>query len=162
MGDSLGGILTKGLGADASAMILGKFRLKLISVEVIEVPVIGGSGSRPYAPGEIKDFYKPVKDLHPYTIPKSPQKHIAIRITFRTSNLAGREYSKDFLVSEKSANTTLKVLNVANKTKEHISALFTKIGKTPAKLTVTFTKTMAKIKVFVVDFKKRNNTEDHK
>lgn len=154
--DSMGGMLTKGLGADASAMILGRFRLKLLTVEIIVPPISTGGGSRPYAPGEIKDFYRP------YYPPKGPQKHVIIRVTFKTGSLAGKEYSRDFMVSEKSANTTLKVLDVANKTKDGITTTMTEIGRTPAKLKVEFLKTMSKIKVFVSDFKKRNDTDDHK
>ena len=45
MADSLGGILTNGMGADATGLILGPFRLKVTAGQPYVPPNNGGGGS---------------------------------------------------------------------------------------------------------------------
>ncbi len=58
--------ITKGLGGNATNMILGHFRLsKNITITPTATWYGGNGGSRPMAPGEIFNFYKPVHQTMP-------------------------------------------------------------------------------------------------
>jgi hypothetical protein len=99
------GIISMGLGGDATAMILGSFHLGFASIEIIDEPdVVEGSGA-----GASTDTKK---------------KQITIRVT-RGKNVWARTY----IVDEKQKSIIIKVGKLINTMVKHISITVGKIKK---------------------------------
>lgn len=103
--DSMGGLLTRGLGAPACCgLILAQFNLAKCCQYTITTsnPQYDG-GSKPLAPGEIANFYTPVSGgkttnplkpldyLQPYN-PPQPVEKITITLTIRDGDTITKEY----------------------------------------------------------------------
>jgi hypothetical protein len=104
--DSMGGILTKGLGAPACCgIILAQFNLaKCCQYTVTVTPPQYDGGSIPLAPGQIHNFYtpvgtggesrnplKPLEYLTPYNAPQRVEK-LTITLTVKDGEPVIREY----------------------------------------------------------------------
>ena len=87
----------------------------------------GGGGSRPFAPGEIQTFYKPVEDsLYKPGEKKYP---VTIKITFR-----GKVTEKYYLVGPKRGDIIITVLNLVNKVRDGISITVKNIRRVPSRI----------------------------
>lgn len=106
----MGGIITKGLGADCTAMIIGYFRLKLeVSVTPVPPPRGGGGGSA-------------VTDFTPVFYPKEVNndqdrndydqlQNVKISVQFDNKQLISREYT----MPKDRANKVVVVINSINR-----------------------------------------------
>jgi hypothetical protein len=120
-------IITKGLTCGSStaceygSIISTRFGLfcsiTLDPVVPISPPASGG-GSRPFAPGEIQNFYKPVTLEQPIMNPVEQNRdylkqasHVIIRVKFGDST-----NEKEYLLSKNKAKYVVKVLSVINTT----------------------------------------------
>lgn len=138
MVDVAPGIVTFGLGCDQTGLIIGNiFNLGFIKVIVGGSPIIppvvppvggGGGGSRPLAPGEIQNFYKPVEEQPLYKADdrKYP---VVIKITIR-----GKTTEKYYLVSRKRSDIIVTVLNVVNRIRDRIKIVVTDIRSGPKRI----------------------------
>lgn len=83
--DSMGGLLTKGLGADSTALIVGFFQLKL-SVSITPItPPHGGGGSVP-------NTFVPIS--YPDDAPDVDKfKNITITVKFDNKSFVSRQYT---------------------------------------------------------------------
>ena len=123
-----GGIITNGLGLNACTGMIITTQFHLFGFEVVVPPVqtpFEGGGSFPLAPGEIQGFYKPVQPgelpfLTPYDYDPLAKKkrHVIMSVTF-----GERKIEKEYLVSDKRANTVVSVINLLNNTKQKISVV---------------------------------------
>jgi len=127
----VGGILTGGLGLPACEGLAITTQFNLFCGIVITVPTpppSRGGGSRPMAPGEIQNFYKPVdpeylvpQDIDPFSKPKN---HVQIKISFKDTVI-----DKEYLVSNKRMKAVITVINLINTTKEKISTVISNIRR---------------------------------
>lgn len=114
-----GVLITNGLGANASSGALitaAKWNLFGCDATITIQTTSSGGGSRPFAPGEIQNFYKPValNDVtEPFYIPtniESKQKNVVI-VKIKIGNI---ENEKEFILNKKPFNMAVKILNVMN------------------------------------------------
>lgn len=80
----VGTILTGGLGQDATALIVGPFRLFISAVIVAIPPPPTVGGSFPLAPGEIQNLYKIVDSeemMIPYELLRKKEQFIFVTVT---------------------------------------------------------------------------------
>ena len=126
--DSLGGILTNGLGGDCTAMILGPFRLKVfIDVNDI-VPIIasgGGGGTFP-----IDTTYE-VEDL----VPEELKKLVTIAVVMGKHRL-----EREYIVSKDRSDRIVEVTNFINKTMAAMSVGISNFRHKVKRVTAQFTK----------------------
>ena len=112
-------IISFGLGGDATNMIINKFSLGFLGLDIIiEPPYIGSGGSAPMAPGEIQNFYTPI-DQKIYDTHKK-----LVTIKFRLGTL---ESEGDFMLNPKPLNVLINVVNLINNTSNAISVSFKNI-----------------------------------
>lgn len=126
-----------GIGIPACSGLITAFPFQLLCIKLPPPPLRMGGGSIPLAPGEIQGFYKPV-DPNIYipdtkTTPTQQdgefvdpkvfgKRHVAIKVTSRFF-----EGEKEFLIPEKRYSVVFKVMNVVNRTMEHMSMVATNI-----------------------------------
>jgi hypothetical protein len=149
MTDVAPGVITFGLGCDQTGLVIGNiFNLGFIKVIVggspiippVEPPQPGVSGgSRPLAPGEIHNFYKPVDNQYqvPY-IQNQPKIPVVIKITFR-----GKTTEKYYLVSKKRSDIIITVLNLVNRIRDRISIVVKNVRSAPNRI-VAFVRNLRK------------------
>jgi len=128
-GDPINGLITNGLGVDlpACAMIMTAttFTLGPCSAAIV-IPPAGyySGGSVPMAPGEAKNFYKPVDrvNLQPakdfYVQHKVPVKKriVTVKLTF-----GDRTTEKEFMIRENKLVVLVKVMNFVKRVSGGIS-----------------------------------------
>lgn len=123
MADSLGGILTKGLGSNSTAFIIAPWNLKL----VITVEDKGGGKSRVSGGG----IY-PVDTDH---LEEEPKKNIYISV-----KLGNKIIEKNYLVSKNRSDKIVNIVNILNKTTENFNLTVNKFRKVVHNITVKFIK----------------------
>lgn len=127
--DALGGILTKGLGADMSAMILGQFRLKILSIVVVAPPTGGGGVSGGSVPTTSSQLYLPyTKHLSQTT------RHVIVTVQFSED----RTWKKHYAVDRDKAEIIIKVINFFNAVKGKVAISVGKIRGTSKKVFAVF------------------------
>jgi len=84
------GIITQGLGGDATSMILGNFHLGFVSLEIEIVTPGTGGGSGP--------------------VSVTDKKLVIIRIKYKN-----KKYEKQYMVDKKKANILIKISKIVNK-----------------------------------------------
>lgn len=142
MTDVTKGILTFGLGGNASNMIVGNiFNLGFFEVDVIVTPPPvggGGGGSIPMRPGEIQNFYKPVQNEWqvPYLYPNDPRVAVTIRVTFM-----GKIIEKNYKVQPKRGDIIITILNMINTIRSRISVTVKNIRRIPSRI-ITYVKNL--------------------
>ncbi len=100
------GIITRGLGGDATAMILGKFNLGFLGIEIIIPPrPVGGGGSVSHG------VFPDRTDVWD----KDAARTIIIRIKYKKKTT-----EKIYLVSAVRTEFIIKVLNIVNITRDRI------------------------------------------
>ena len=120
--DIMGGILTKGLGGDCSAMIIGPFRLKL-EVELVDIPTGG--------PGGV-GLPRPIDTSRPEEIEKLVRFY---------AKFGEREFRREFIVSEDRGQKIIKVTRMINNTFNNISIKVDKFKRSVGNLiNVIFTR----------------------
>lgn len=129
-----GGLITKGLGLPAcQGMITASFTLLGCTVDVVVPPPLKYTpvgGSRPFAPGEIHNFYKPVGSYRtpswqPLPVPlpvTDPKTHVHVHV-----KIGGKTIDKDFLVRRDRAAVIVKIINAANTTLSKATDVITNI-----------------------------------
>jgi hypothetical protein len=158
----MGGMLTKGLGGPACCtLIVGFFRLKL---ECTITPVLPGiqydGGSRPYAPGEIANLYKPVAShlqplnkgvlpfMRPYH-PPVPLDKITIKVIFKRDKKeemgegieeVDNAYTREFMVPKSRTKIIVRAFNFMNVTQEKIQVAISNFRSIVTKIKVTITR----------------------
>ncbi len=165
--DSMGGLLTKGLGGPATCTLVDGFlRLKIICAytPTNQNTAIYDGESRPYAPGEIANLYKPVAPhlqpinesvlpfMRPYH-PPVPLQKVTIKVMFKRDKepAMGESvddndgvYTREFMVPQSRAKMIVSAFNIVNTTAQ-------KIQVTVDKLRYVATR----IKVIVTSFRKK-------
>jgi hypothetical protein len=120
--DSMGGLLTRGLGAPACCgLILARFSLaKCCQYTIVVTPPEengGGGGSIPLSPGEIHNFYtpvgqpnplKPLEYLTPYKSPV-PVEKITITLSMKNSDGTVDNIEREYYVPQYRSKVILNV-----------------------------------------------------
>jgi hypothetical protein len=122
--DTLGGILTNGLGGDCTAMILGPFRLKVF-IDVKDVEVGGGGHAGGVTPVDIDNIRDDIKH--------DPKKYVRI-----TVKMGKKEIFKEYIVSKNRSEKIVKVANFINKTLQKISVTVNNFKAKSKKITAQF------------------------
>lgn len=115
MVDVAAGIITQGLGGDASNMIVGHFHLGFFEIGIIVPPTPGGGGGS-VAPGAFPDRTEDWDQDAPRTI--------IIRVTFRK-----KKTEKIYIVSSKQLDVIIAVSNFLSKTKDRITVAVTNVKR---------------------------------
>lgn len=159
--NAAGGIITKGLGRPACAgMIVNYFSLTL-AVRVIPPPTAGGGGGGPYpgpawnvlTPGQIQNFFKPyTPQYQQQMIPILRKTHLVnIRIKFR-----GTEIDKIYEVTPRQADQVVKVLNLADKTRQRYNVTVTNLRKLAPSIS-DFRRVASKISVAIKSIRREKD-----
>lgn len=127
----VGSILTKGLGGDATALILGGFRL-FIQVDIEppiepEVPGSGGTGGSWAGPGQAPYHWR--RD------DETEQRH---RVTI-TVKVRGNTYQQQYLVDAQRAAYIVRVTNFINTARARLSVGVQNVKRVAGKITAIFT-----------------------
>lgn len=132
------GLLTRGLGVDLPACkTLITMNFHLFTLEVIPGVAAYGGGV-PLAPGEIKDFFKPIDPTtfpdpmdssffnNPVVTgePRTVKEIITVKL-----KIGERTIEKEFAVPKKRVKTIVKVANFINATKDKISITLSNIKR---------------------------------
>lgn len=124
-----GVLITNGMGANPSALITAaKWNLFGCNATISLRQVDGGS--RPYAPGEIQNFYKPVTQLHnsdnnhyiPYNINLHDKNIVKVNIVIN-----GKTNEKEFVLNKKPFKALINVISIINIGNNKISINLNKI-----------------------------------
>jgi len=115
----MGVLITGGLGADAASGALitaAKWTLFSCDATITILDTSSGGGSRPFAPGEIQNFYKPVQQYDPNLpdyIPVDLETRLKnkVIVKFKFNDI---ENEKEFVLSPKPYKLLVKILNVIN------------------------------------------------
>lgn len=110
MADSLGGILTDGMGADYNGLILGPFRLKITSGGPPFVPPgggPGGAGGGATGSSNINTGFPPYSDDYEEAIARQ-------RLVKFEVKMGEKIMEKNFLVSVERADKMVKIVKWAN------------------------------------------------
>ena len=121
----IGTILTKGLGGDATALILGAFRL-FIGVEVgppQPPPPAGGAGG-------LGGTWAPPRPWER----EEPQRQVTVTVTLRE-----RTWQKSYTLGESRAQAIVKAVRFINVIKDRLSVGVSNIKKAAGKVTAFFT-----------------------
>lgn len=133
-----GVIITGGLGGDAcEGMLTTTFHLFCgIQVIVPVAPTIDlnkqGGGSRPLAPGEIKTFWKPVKNqvvTPEFYTPLDSVEIIPKNIVTVKMTVGSKTMKKEFIVGSRRLDVIVKVLNITKVGKEKVTATISNIRR---------------------------------
>jgi len=121
----LGTLLTKGLGGDATALILGRFRL-FIGVEVgppVTPPAGGGAGGTGgrWAGSRHRDQ-------------EEPRRPVIITI-----KLKDRKWRQEYLLDEPRAAAVVKAINFINVARQRLSVGVQNLQQAARKITAAFT-----------------------
>jgi len=109
MADSMGGILTKGLGADSTSLIVGFFRLKLIVGDIpVTPPGARGGGGTGGSYGRKRDDDDNLRQITLY-------------LTF-----AKTEIIRQYTVTNITANRLVTIINTLTRVKDKVSVAFRK------------------------------------
>ena len=106
MADSLGGILTSGLGGNYTSMIIGPFRLKIL----IKVEDVGGGGVSSSFTPRLSTYDDDSKYKH------DPKKLVTIML-----KLGDTEIEREYTVSKNRSEMIVKVANLINQTVQSMS-----------------------------------------
>lgn len=115
-----GVLLTNGLGADGASGALitaRKWSIFGCDATITLQPTSSGGGSRPFAPGEIQTFYKPVTTLSdnkfdsyiPTNIEAKQKNVIIVKV-----NIGDIKNEKEFVLGKKPFKLLVKMLNIIN------------------------------------------------
>lgn len=126
----IGSILTKGLGGDATALILGGFRLYIqVDVEPPQPPTEPGTGGTGGSwPGVSQPPYHWGRD-------DADERH---RVTI-TVKVRGNTYQQQYLVDAQRAAYIVRVANFINVARAKLSVGVQNIKKVAGKITAIFT-----------------------
>lgn len=142
------GLLTGGLGVDmpACAMIMTAWHFNLGPCFFeAKVSSVSSGGSKPLAPGEIHNFYKPIdptifdKDFDPSILTNpliqgEPQ-YVKTLVTVRI-RVGERMVEREFAIPKRRAKIIVKVLNIMNSTKAKLTATVNRLTMTVHKISV--------------------------
>jgi len=116
MVDVAPGIITQGLGGDASNMIVGHFHLGFFEIGIIVPPKPGGAGGAGVAPGAFPDRTEDWDQDAPRTI--------IIRVTFNK-----KKTEKIYIVSSKQLDVIIAVSNFLSKARDRITVTITNVKR---------------------------------
>jgi hypothetical protein len=124
MADSLGGILTNGLGSDSTAMILGPFRLQIfIDVEDVGLKRPGG-----------------VAAAFPIRRDDDDEKQELKKLVCITVKMGENEIYREYIVSKEGSDKIVEIANFINKTLQNMSVSITNFKSKFKNITTQFTK----------------------
>ncbi len=124
MADSLGGILTNGLGGDSTAMILGPFRLKIF-IDVRDV--------NPKRPGGNAAVFPIRRD-------DDDKKQELKKLVCITVKMGENDIYREYIVSKERSDKIVEIANVINKTLQNIGVSITNFKSKFKNITTQFTK----------------------
>jgi hypothetical protein len=163
--DVMGGLVTKGLGGPACCTLtVGLSQLKLeCNATPLRQTIQYDGGSRPYAPGEIANLYKPVtsnlqplnKDAlslwRPYN-PPVPLDKITVKVVFKKDKIAdmGEDlsefeqvdnvYTREFMIPRSRTKIITKANNLMNVSYKSIRVTANNLRSLATKIKVTITR----------------------
>lgn len=163
--DSMGGMLTKGLGGPACCtLIVGFSKLRLECNIVPVTPTLQYyGGSCPYAPGEIANLYKPVAGnlqplnkamlpfMRPYN-PPVPLDKVTVKVTFKKDKSiemgeglsefeeVDNVYTREFMVPRSRAKIIVNAVNFINASQQKINVTAGNLRSIATKIKVTITR----------------------
>jgi len=124
MADSLGGILTNGLGGDCTAMILGPFRLKIF-IEVRDV--------NPMRPGGVDAPFPIHRD-------DDDEKQELKKLVCITVKMGENDIYREYIVSKEGSDKIVEIANFINKTLQNMGVSITNFKSKFKNITTQFTK----------------------
>jgi hypothetical protein len=122
MPDLMGGILTKGLGGDCTALIIGPFRLKLV-IDLVDVNTGGTGGTT--APSSIPR----IGDRNQDNLDKILRFYI---------KMGDNEIRREYMVSESMGKKAIKIANWVNTTLHNVSVRTKKFKRVLSDIKVKF------------------------
>ena len=91
-----------------------------------------------YAPGEIQNFFKPVRGESPYLTPYNYDPFAAKKTPVVISiEIGGNKMEKEYLVPAKRGDTIVSVINLLNRTKENVKVVVVGLGKIASNAIIT-------------------------
>jgi hypothetical protein len=163
--DVMGGLVTKGLGGPACCtLIVGLAQLKLeCNTTPLRQTIQYDGGSRPYAPGEIANLYKPVASnlqplnkgalslWRPYN-PPVPLDKITVKVVFKKDKIdvmgedlsefeqVDNVYTREFMVPRSRTKIIATVNNMMNTSHQTIKVTANNLRSLATKIKVNITR----------------------